>query len=65
VVVERLVGSWMSGSPTRSFSVGGALHLDGEAPMDTVERAESALASAKRKGGGQGHVAPDWSAFVA
>jgi GGDEF domain-containing protein len=64
MVVERLVATWLGQRPTRTLSVGGALHVDGEAPMDTVERAESALASAKRKGGGQGHVAPDWSVFV-
>jgi GGDEF domain-containing protein len=65
MVVERLVASWLGQRPSRTLSVGGALHIDGEAPMDTVERAEAALSSAKRKGGGHGHVAPDWSVFVA
>jgi GGDEF domain-containing protein len=65
MVVGRLVDSWMAGSPSRTMSVGGALHLDGAAPLDTIERAESALASAQRRGGGRGHVAPDFSIFAA
>jgi hypothetical protein len=65
MVVERLVASWMSSSPVRRLSFGGAPHVDGEVPMDTVERSEAALASAKRRGGGQGHVAPDWAIFAA
>jgi diguanylate cyclase (GGDEF)-like protein len=65
MVVSRLVESWLAGSPSRTVSVGGALHLDSSAPLDTIERAESALASAQRRGGGQGHVAPDFSIFAA
>lgn len=64
-VVRRLVESWLAGSPSRTLSVGGALHLDGTAPLETVDRAESALASAQRRGGGRGHVAPDFSTFAA
>jgi hypothetical protein len=65
MVVGRLVESWMAGSPSRTMSVGGALQLDSTAPLDTIERAESALASAQRRGGGRGHVAPDFSVFAA
>lgn len=64
MVVDRLVGSWLACRPTRTFSVGGALHVEGDAPMDTVERAEAALASALRRGGAQGHVAPDWNTLA-
>ncbi|MCU1375917.1 MAG: diguanylate cyclase [Actinomycetia bacterium] len=61
MVVGRLIDSWMAASPSRTMSVGGALHLDAGAPIDTVDRAESALASAQCRGGGRGHVAPDFS----
>jgi hypothetical protein len=65
MVVSRLVDSWMAGTPSRTMSVGGALHLDSSAPLDTIDRAESALASAQRRGGGRGHVAPDFAVFAA
>lgn len=65
LVVGRLVDSWMAGRPSRTMSVGGALHLDREAPIDTVDKAAAALASAQRRGGGRGHVIPDLSIFAA
>lgn len=64
LVVRRLVDSWLAAGPGRTISVGGALHLDG-APLDTVDRASSALASARRRGGGAGHVAADFAVFTA
>jgi GGDEF domain-containing protein len=65
MVVARLVETWLASSASRTISVGGALHLEGHAPIDTVERAEMALASAQRRGGGRGHVAPDLSSLTA
>jgi GGDEF domain-containing protein len=65
VVVRRLIGSWLRAHPARPVSVGAALHLVGNAPIDTLERAQEALASARRSGGGQAHVAPDLPARVA
>lgn len=62
-VVRRLVDSWMAAGPSRTISVGGALHLDG-APLDTVDRASSALTSARRRGGGAGHVAADFAVLT-
>lgn len=64
LVVRRLIDSWLAAGPGRTISVGGALHLDG-APLDTVDRASSALASAKRRGGGAGHVAADFAVLTA
>jgi GGDEF domain-containing protein len=63
-VVERLLASWSAASMSRTITVGAALHLDGEAPLRTVERAEDALASARRRGGARAATAPDWAALV-
>lgn len=65
VVVRRLTESWLRAHADRTVSVGGALHLEGTAPLDTLERAQAALASARRGGGGQIHVAAERPGRVA
>ena len=64
MVVGRLVETWLASTPSRTISVGGALHLDGDAPLETVERAEAALGSAQRRGGARGQIAPDWASLA-
>ncbi|MCU1376668.1 MAG: hypothetical protein JWO68_3954 [Actinomycetia bacterium] len=58
VVVQRLLDSWMASRPTASLSVGAALHVDGIPPLDTLEQAERALASAMSAGTGVACIAP-------
>lgn len=65
VVLRRVTGSWLRAHPARTLTVGGALHLDGVAPLDTLERAQAALSSARRGGGGQTHVAAERPAPLA
>lgn len=43
VVVRRVAESWVRVRPGRTISVGAALHLDGAAPLDTLERTRGAL----------------------
>jgi hypothetical protein len=57
-VVHRLLDAWNAARPAATLSIGAAQHLEGIAPYATLEQAETALASAKRNGGGQAHVAP-------
>lgn len=55
-IAQRLSSTWNATRPTTTFSLGAALHLD-HTPLDTFGQAEEALASARRRGGGQAHVA--------
>ena len=57
-IAQRLQATWNAATPTTTFCLGAALHLDGTPPLETFEKAQDALASATRSGGGQAHVAP-------
>lgn len=52
VVIGRLVDSWLTTQPLRTISVGAALHLEGAAPLDTLDHTQIALDAAQRRGGG-------------
>lgn len=58
VVAQRVLDAWRATRPAAPLNVGAAVHLQGRPPLETVERAEVALASAIGVGGGQVHVSP-------
>ena len=43
VVVRRIAESWLRERPGRRINIGAALHLEGAAPLDTLERTQAAL----------------------
>jgi hypothetical protein len=56
VVGLRLLDGWRALHPDIEVSLGAAVHEEGEAPLDSYERAQGALESCRRSGGGF-HVA--------
>jgi GGDEF domain-containing protein len=60
VVVGRLVESWLSTQPMRTISIGATLHLEGRAPLDTLDQSQVAMASALLRGGGSAAVTPSY-----
>lgn len=58
MVTARLLDSWRASDPGLALAIGAALHLDDDIPLETLDRAESALVSARRRGGGEAHIAP-------
>ncbi|MBW8826955.1 MAG: diguanylate cyclase [Acidobacteria bacterium] len=59
-VGTRLLDTWRHGQAGRTISVGAALHLDGDMPLDTLDRADSAVISARSRGD-EVHVASVWA----
>ncbi len=59
-VGTRLLDTWRHGQAGRTISVGAALHLDGDMPLDTLDRADSAVTSARSRGD-EVHVASVWA----
>jgi len=49
-IIERLTETWRETDPPTTFTAGVALHWDGEAPTETLARADRALYEAKRGG---------------
>lgn len=58
-VAARLLDTWRYGQARRTISIGAALHLDGDVPLETLDRADSAVTSARRRGD-EVHVASVW-----
>jgi hypothetical protein len=56
VVGQRLLDGWRDMHTDVGISLGAAVRADGEAPLDAMSRAEEALESCRRNGGGL-HVA--------
>ena len=48
--IDRLTETWRETDPPTTFTAGVALHWDGEAPSETLARADRALYEAKRSG---------------